>query len=83
MCPIWRSAAHSHIQKLQLLLFKCLCIAIKAPLYLGDRQIYEDFGIPFFADHIRALTEGFNIMLADARNPLVWQLWKTPVPTKG
>jgi hypothetical protein len=23
--------------------------------YLGNRQIHEDFGIPFFADHVTAL----------------------------
>jgi hypothetical protein len=27
---------------------------------LVNRQIHEDMGIPFFADHIRALTESFD-----------------------
>jgi hypothetical protein len=31
-------------------------------------------GIPFFADYIRALTESFDSVLADAGNPVVWQL---------
>jgi hypothetical protein len=34
----------------------------------------ENLGVPFFADHIRALTESFDSKLADAGNPLVRQL---------
>jgi hypothetical protein len=30
-CPIWRSAAHTHVRKLQLLQSKCLLIATNAP----------------------------------------------------
>jgi hypothetical protein len=56
-CPIWRSAARSHIRNLQVLQSKCLRIATNAPWCVNNRQIHEDLGIPFFADHIRALTE--------------------------
>ena len=42
--------------------------------YMSSRQIHEDLGVPFFADHIRALTESFDSKLADAGNPLVRQL---------
>jgi hypothetical protein len=73
-CPIWRSAARSHVKKLQMLQTKCLRIATNAPWYVGNRQIDEDLGIPFFADHIRALTESFDSKLADAGNPLVRDL---------
>jgi hypothetical protein len=73
-CPIRRSATRSHVRKLQVLQSKCLRIAANAPWYVGNRQIHEDWGIPFFADHIRALTESFNSKLADAGNPLVRQL---------
>jgi hypothetical protein len=45
--------------------------------YVSNRQIHDDFGIPFFADHIRALTESFDSKLADAGNPLVRQLGRT------
>jgi hypothetical protein len=31
---------------------------------VGNRQIHEDLGILFFADHIRALTENFESKLA-------------------
>jgi hypothetical protein len=73
-CPIWRSAASSHVKKLQVLQSKCLRIATNAPWYVRERQIHEDLGIPFFADHIRALTESFDSKLTDAGNPLVRQL---------
>jgi hypothetical protein len=45
-----------------------------APWYICKRQIHEDLGVPFFADHIRALTESFDSKSADAGNPLVWQI---------
>jgi hypothetical protein len=53
---------------------KCLCIATNAPWYVSNRQIDEDLGIPFIADHIRALTESFDSKLADAGNPFIRQL---------
>jgi hypothetical protein len=68
-CPIWRSAASSHIKKLQVLQSKCLLIATNAPCYFGNRQIHEDLGIPFFADHIRALTESFDSKLTERGTP--------------
>jgi hypothetical protein len=42
-CPIWRSAARSHVRKLQVLQSKCLRIATHAPWYVGNRQI-QGFG---------------------------------------
>jgi hypothetical protein len=59
-CPIWRSAARIHVRKLQMLQSKCLHIATNAPWYVSNRQIHEDLGIPFFADHIRAVTKSFD-----------------------
>jgi hypothetical protein len=59
-CPIWRSAAKSHVQNLEVLQSKCLRIATDAHWYVGKRQIDEHLGIPFFADHIRTLTESFD-----------------------
>jgi 4-amino-4-deoxy-L-arabinose transferase-like glycosyltransferase len=41
---IWRSAACSHVRKLQVLQSKCLRIATNAPWYVGNWQIHEDFG---------------------------------------
>jgi hypothetical protein len=72
-CPIWRSAAHTNVNKLQILQSKCLRTAPNALWYVNNRKIHEDLGIPFFADHIRALTVSFDSKLADAENPLVRQ----------
>jgi hypothetical protein len=72
--PVWRAAARSHIKKLQVLQSKCLRIATNAPWYIGNRQIHDDLGVPYFADHIRSLTERFISKLAGVRNPLVDQL---------
>jgi hypothetical protein len=75
-CPIWRSAARSHVRKLKVLQSKCLLIPTIAPWYTSNRQIHEDLGVLFFADHITAVTESFDSTLADVGNPLVWQLSK-------
>jgi hypothetical protein len=73
-CPIWRYTAQTHVPKLQVLQSKCLRITTDAPWYVSNRQIHDDLGIPFFADHIRALTESFVWKLADAGNRFVRQL---------
>jgi len=72
--PVWRSAARSHIKKLLVLQSKCLRIATSAPWYIGNRQIHDDLGVPYFSDHIRYLTARFDSKLADVGNPLVQQL---------
>ena len=53
---------------------KCLRLVTGDPWYLSNRQIHEDLGVPFFADHIRALTASFDSRLADVGNPLVRQI---------
>jgi len=73
-CPAWRSAACSHVRRLQVLQSKCLRLATVAPWYVSNRQIHKDLGVPLFADHIRALTASFDSKLADVGNPLVRQL---------
>jgi hypothetical protein len=73
-CPAWRSAARTHVRKLQVLQSKCLRLATGAPWYVSNRQIHEDLGVPQFADHIRALTASFHSRLAGVGNPLVRQL---------
>jgi hypothetical protein len=69
-CPIWRSAANTHINKPQVLQSKCFRIENNAPWYVGKKQIHEDLGIPFFDDHTRALTESFDSKLVDTGKPL-------------
>jgi hypothetical protein len=73
-CPWWKSAARSHVWRLQVLQSKCLRLATGAPWYVSNRQIHEDLGVPLFADHIRALTASFDSKLADVGNPQVRQL---------
>jgi hypothetical protein len=73
-CLIWRSAAYSHLRKLQVIQSKCLRIATGVPWYISNVQIHGDLGVPFFAKHIRALTESYNSKLAGVGNPLVQQL---------
>jgi hypothetical protein len=73
-CPAWRSAARTHVWRLQVLQSKCLHLATGAPWYVSDRNIHEDLGVPLFADHIRALTASFDSKLADMGNPLLRQL---------
>ena len=72
-CPAWRSTARSHVWRLQVLQSKCLSLAAGAPWYVSNRQTHEDLGVPFFADHMRSLTESFDSKLADVGNPLVRQ----------
>jgi len=73
-CPAWKSAARSHDRGLQVLQSKCVRIDTGAPWYVSNRQIPEDVGVPFFADHIRDLTESFDSKLADVGNPLIRQI---------
>jgi hypothetical protein len=54
--PIWKSAARSHVRKLQVLQSKRFHTRTNSHWYFGNRQIHENLGIPFFAHHIRALS---------------------------
>ena len=72
-CPIWRSASCSHLWKLQVIQSKCLRIATGAPWYISNVQIHEDLGVPFFAEHIRALNDSYVSKLVGMGNPLVQQ----------
>jgi hypothetical protein len=73
-CPVWRSAARTHVRRLQMLQSKCLRLVTGALWYLSNRQVHEDLGVPLFADQVRALTANFDSRLPDVRNPLVQQL---------
>ena len=73
-CPALRSAARTHVRRLQVLKSKCIRLATGAPWYVSNRHIHEDLGVTLFADHIGALTASFDSKLADAGNPLVRQL---------
>jgi hypothetical protein len=73
-CPAWRSAARSHVRRLQVLQSKCLRLDTGAPWYVNNGQIHEDLGVPLFADNVRALTASLDSKLAYVGNPLVRQL---------
>jgi len=73
-CPAWRSTARAHVKRLQVFQSKCLRLVTAAPWYLSKRQIHEEFGVPFFANNIRALTASFDTRLAEVGNSLVRQL---------
>jgi hypothetical protein len=73
-CPVWRCAARSYVEQLQALQSKLLRIATGAPWYISSKQIHEDFGVPFFEEHTRALTESYDSKLAGVGNPLFRQL---------
>jgi len=71
LMPCLEAAAYCHIRKLQVLQSTCLCIATYGTWYIGNKQIDEDLGVPFFTNHIRSLTEKFDSSkLADAGKPL-------------
>jgi hypothetical protein len=82
-CPAWRSAARSHVRRLQVLQSKCTRLATGAPWYVSKRQIHEDLGVPLFADHIRKLTASFDSRLADVGNPLVRKLGRGQQASRG
>jgi hypothetical protein len=67
--PIWRSAASTNVQKLQVLQSVCASIVTNAPWHFSNRQIHEDLRIPFFSNHTKALTESSYSKLADVGNP--------------
>jgi hypothetical protein len=41
---------------------------------MSNVQIHVDLGVPFFAEHIRALIESYESKLAGVGNPLFQQL---------
>jgi hypothetical protein len=73
-CRIWRSAACSHLRKLQVIQSKYFCIANGAPWYMSSVQIHKDLEDPFFAEIIRAINESYDSKLAGVGNPLDQQL---------
>jgi len=55
---------------------KCHRLATGALWYVSNSQIHEDLVIPLFADLIRALTQSYDLTLADVGKPLLRQLDK-------
>ena len=70
-CPAWRSAARTHVRRLQVLQSKCIGLANGAPWYVRNRHIHEDLGVTLFGEHIRALSVSFDSTLTDVGYHLV------------
>jgi hypothetical protein len=68
-CPIWSFAESTLVRRVQVLLSKCFRLAFGALWYKGSRQIHEDLGVPFFAEHIRALTRSFGSRSTNVGTP--------------
>jgi len=73
-CPAWRSAARTHVRRLQVLQSKWLRLATGAPWYVRNREIHEDLCVLLLTDHIRALTASFESKSAYEANLLVRQI---------
>jgi len=60
--------------KLQMLQSKHHAIVTNAPWCVSNMQIHASLAVPFFADHITALTENFASKLSGVWHQLVWCL---------
>ena len=71
-CTARRSAASTHIRRLQLLQSRCLRLRTGAPVYVTGR--YTRICVLFFVIHVRSLTAKFDSRLADVASTLLRQL---------
>jgi len=67
--PVWRPAVRIHVRSLQVLQSKCHDLATGAPCFVSSLQIHENMGFRIFSYLVRALTERFDLRLADVGNP--------------
>jgi hypothetical protein len=75
--PGWTMRAGGHVRNLRVFQSKCLRIASGAPWYISNRETYEDLGVTFFANHIRAVTINFDSELAGVGTPYYGDLVDT------
>jgi hypothetical protein len=68
-CPSCNCAARSHVRRLQVSQSKCFRLGNFAPWYVSNMQVEESLDVPYFRDHIGALTANFESKLADVVNP--------------
>jgi hypothetical protein len=74
--PIWRSAAHTHIGKIQVFQSKRFRIATNTFRYNGDRHIHEKLRVLSLADKIKTLIESFDSKLIGGRSPFFSETWQ-------
>jgi len=72
-CPAWRSAARTHVRRLQVLQSKCLHLATGARWYVTGRYT-RTWVFRCLPTTSEPLTASFDSKLADVENPLVRQL---------
>jgi hypothetical protein len=81
-CPVRRSTARTHAQKLQVLQSESLRIANNATPNVSNRHIDEGTGIPLFRQ-THQHTEGFGSDVANAGNLGGLTEVTRPPPTEG
>jgi hypothetical protein len=64
-CSAWRSAARTHVRRLQVLQSKCLLLDTCALWCFSSRQIHHDLCVPLFAGDIGDLSVSFDSKVAD------------------
>ena len=77
-CPVWRFASCSDIRKRKVLHSKCLRIVTNDLWYIGNRQIHNDLGVPYFTDHIISLTYSTNRWCGEPLSYTAWQTFSWP-----
>jgi len=54
--PAWRSAARTHVRRLQVLKIQVPSHWYGAPWYVSNKQIHEELGVPLFSDRIKIVS---------------------------
>ena len=80
VCPIWRHAVPSHIEKPQVIESQCLHIVIAVPWYISNLQIHEDLKVSYLAEHIRSTNIWFQASWCRESSSSVTERLK---PTQG
>lgn len=68
-CPIRSFTARTYAPRL--FQSKCFIPVTSVLCYVRSWYVHEDLGVPFFADHVTALTESFESKLADVKMLLI------------
>lgn len=59
-CPVWHSAAQTHIKKLQIIQNKCLKLINKLPWRYSTRQLHQDTKYDTIKNHMQKLNQRFD-----------------------
>jgi len=64
-CPIWRFAARTHVGEAAGVTVQVSAPCYQCTLVHCNMQIHKNLGVPFFANHIGALTKSVDSKTAD------------------